>query len=245
MNPGESPADAIVRHLSGVRARELWVVANDLRDKLLKIDAEIEELDSGNEDNLTDERLDELERAEEEDNRRLESVEAALERALVDASTVKTTSPSKQDNQKEDEKNKAAPIATATATSPLLSSLLQSSSTSSKASEATEDATSEVTAVESKVEGDPTAKSTAETESASSEVAASEAVKVEEEGEEMVDVEKDNKGWVHQSRPCDLISDSIKLDLILYETEFWTHFQKFDTKPNLTPPNFTNEPSKG
>ena len=201
MNPGESPADAIVRHLSGVRARELWVVANDLRDKLLKIDAEIEELDSGNEDNLSDERLDELERAEEEDGRRLESVEAALERALVDASTVKT-SPSKQDNP-EDEKNKAAPIATATATSPLLSSLLQSSSTSSpaqKASEATEDATSEVTAVESKVEGDLTAKSTAEMESASSEVAASDAIKMEEEGEEMVDVEKDNKGWVHQSR---------------------------------------------
>ena len=205
MNPGESPADAIVRHLSGVRARELWVVANDLRDKLLKIDAEIEELDSGNEDNLSDERLDELERAEEEDGRRLESVEAALERALVDASTVKT-SPSKQDNQPEDEKNKAAPIATATATSPLLSSLLQSSSTSSpaqkasEAAEATEDATSEVTAVESKVEGDLTAKSTAEMESASSEVAASDAIKMEEEGEEMVDVEKDNKGWVHQSR---------------------------------------------
>ena len=204
MNPGESPADAIVRHLSGVRARELWVVANDLRDKLLKIDAEIEELDSGNEDNLSDERLDELERAEEEDGRRLESVEAALERALVDASTVKT-SPSKQDNP-EDEKNKAAPIATATATSPLLSSLLQSSSTSSpaqkasEATEATEDATSEVTAVESKVEGDLTAKSTAEMESASSEVAASDAIKMEEEGEEMVDVEKDNKGWVHQSR---------------------------------------------
>ena len=204
MNPGESPADAIVRHLSGVRARELWVVANDLRDKLLKIDAEIEELDSGNEDNLSDERLDELERAEEEDGRRLESVEAALERALVDASTVKT-SPSKQDNP-EDEKNKAAPIATATATSPLLSSLLQSSSTSSpaqkasEAAEATEDATSEVTAVESKVEGDLTAKSTAEMESASSEVAASDAIKMEEEGEEMVDVEKDNKGWVHQSR---------------------------------------------
>ena len=205
MNPGESPADAIVRHLSGVRARELWVVANDLRDKLLKIDAEIEELDSGNEDNLSDERLDELERAEEEDGRRLESVEAALERALVDASTVKT-SPSKQDNNPEDEKNKAAPIATATATSPLLSSLLQSSSTSSpaqkasEATEATEDATSEVTAVESKVEGDLTAKSTAEMESASSEVAASDAIKMEEEGEEMVDVEKDNKGWVHQSR---------------------------------------------
>ena len=31
VNPGESPADAIVRHLSGVRAKELWVVANDLR----------------------------------------------------------------------------------------------------------------------------------------------------------------------------------------------------------------------
>ena len=212
MNPGESPADAIVRHLSGVRARELWVVANDLRDKLLKIDAEIEELDSGNEDNLSDERLDELERAEEEDGRRLESVEAALERALVDASTVKT-SPSKQDSNPEDEKNKAAPIATATATSPLLSSLLQSSSTSSpaqkasEAAEATEDATSEVTAVESKVEGDLTAKSTAEMESASSEVAASDAIKMEEEGEEMVDVEKDNKGWVHQSR------ETVRLDI--------------------------------
>ena len=115
MNPGESPADAIVRHLSGVRAQELWVVANDLRDKLLKIDAEIEELDSGNEDNLPDERLDELERTEEEDNRRLKSVEDALEKALVDASTVKT-SPSKQDQEGKD---KAAPVATAT--SPLLS----------------------------------------------------------------------------------------------------------------------------
>ena len=40
----------------------------------------------------------------------------------------------------------------------------------------------------------------AEVESASSEVAeASESFKVEEESEEMVDVEKDNKGWAHQS----------------------------------------------
>ena len=39
-----------------------------------------------------------------------------------------------------------------------------------------------------------------EVEKESSEVAAaSESIKVEEEGEEMVDVEKDNKGWVHQS----------------------------------------------
>ena len=41
---------------------------------------------------------------------------------------------------------------------------------------------------------------TAEVEKESSEVAAaSESIKVEEEGEEMVDVEKDNKGWAHQS----------------------------------------------
>ena len=41
---------------------------------------------------------------------------------------------------------------------------------------------------------------TAEVEKESSEVAAaSESIKVEEEGEEMVDVEKDDKGWVHQS----------------------------------------------
>ena len=40
----------------------------------------------------------------------------------------------------------------------------------------------------------------AEVEKESSEVAAaSESIKVEEEGEEMVDVEKDNKGWAHQS----------------------------------------------
>ena len=39
-----------------------------------------------------------------------------------------------------------------------------------------------------------------EVEKESSEVAAaSESIKVEEEGEEMVDVEKDNKGWAHQS----------------------------------------------
>ena len=40
----------------------------------------------------------------------------------------------------------------------------------------------------------------AEVENVTTEVAAaSESIKVEEEGEEMVDVEKDNKGWVHQS----------------------------------------------
>ena len=50
-----------------------------------------------------------------EENRRLLRVEAALEKALVDANTVKT-SPNKQDQE---EKDKAAPIATAT--SPLLS----------------------------------------------------------------------------------------------------------------------------
>ena len=61
-----------------------------------KIDAEIDELDSGNEESVSDERLEELEQAYEENSRVREHVEAALEKALDDASTVKTASPSKQ-----------------------------------------------------------------------------------------------------------------------------------------------------
>ena len=66
------------------------------RDKLEKIDAEIDELDSGNEESVSDERLEELEQAYEENRLVREHVEAALEKALDDASTVKTASPSKQ-----------------------------------------------------------------------------------------------------------------------------------------------------
>ena len=63
---------------------------------------------------------------------------------------------------------------------------------------AAEDEKMEVTeAAESAEEGGVKA---TEVEKESSEVAAaSESIKVEEEGEEMVDVEKDNKGWAYQS----------------------------------------------
>ena len=68
----------------------------------------------------------------------------------------------------------------------------------SEATAAEEDEKMDVTeAAESAEEGGV---KTAEVEKESSEVAAaSESIKVEEEGEEMVDVEKDNKGWAHQS----------------------------------------------
>ena len=68
----------------------------------------------------------------------------------------------------------------------------------SEATAAEEDEKMDVTeAAESAEEGGVKA---TEVEKESSEVAAaSESIKVEEEGEEMVDVEKDNKGWAYQS----------------------------------------------
>lgn len=53
-------------------------------------------MDSGNEESVSDERLEELEQAYEDNSRLRENVEAALEKALDDASTVKTASPTKQ-----------------------------------------------------------------------------------------------------------------------------------------------------